>query len=104
MHEKRFDGGVEKLRSPVRIARLEVERVVDLCLAGAIIQSVLDVGTGSGLFAEAFLERGLAVVGIDANPDMLPVAGVSFPKPISARQKPKNYLLLMTHSTWYSWV
>ena len=73
MHEKRFDGGIEKLRSPERIARLEVERVVDLCLEGAIIQNVLDVGTGSGLFAEAFFKRGLAVAGIDANPDMLPV-------------------------------
>jgi ubiquinone/menaquinone biosynthesis C-methylase UbiE len=31
----------------------------------------LDVGTGSGLFAEAFAAAGLAVTGIDTNPDML---------------------------------
>ena len=80
MHEKRFNGGIEKLRSPERVARLEVERVVDLCLAGAEIKSVLDVGTGSGLFAEAFFKRGVTVVGIDANPDMLPVARDYVPK------------------------
>jgi ubiquinone/menaquinone biosynthesis C-methylase UbiE len=80
MHEKRFDGGIEKLRSPERVARLEVERVVDLCLAGAEIKSVLDVGTGSGLFAEAFFKRGVTVAGIDANPDMLPVARGYVPK------------------------
>ncbi len=32
---------------------------------------VLDVGTGTGLFAEAFARRGLQVSGIDANPEML---------------------------------
>jgi ubiquinone/menaquinone biosynthesis C-methylase UbiE len=80
MHEKRFDGGIERLRAPERVARLEVERVVDLCLAGAEIKSVLDVGTGSGLFAEAFCERGQEVAGIDANPDMLPAARYYVPK------------------------
>jgi ubiquinone/menaquinone biosynthesis C-methylase UbiE len=74
MHEKRFDGGIERLRAPERVERLEVERVVDLCLEGAEIKCVLDVGTGSGLFAEAFFKRGLEVAGIDANPDMLPAA------------------------------
>ena len=66
MHEKRFDGGIERLRAPERVARLEVERVVDLCLEGVEIKNVLDVGTGSGLFAGAFFERGLEVAGIDA--------------------------------------
>ncbi len=74
MHEKRFEGDFDRLRSPERIARLEVERVVDLCLAGAHISRVLDIGTGTGLFAEAFARRGLQVSGIDANPTMLPVA------------------------------
>lgn len=74
MHEKRFDGGINKLRAPERVARLEVERVVDLCLEGVEIKNVLDVGTGSGLFAESFFNRGLQVAGIDANPEMLPAA------------------------------
>ncbi len=80
MHEKRFDGGIEKLRAPERVARLEVERVVNLCLEGVNIESVLDVGTGSGLFAEAFFRRGLMVTGIDANPDMLPAARYYVPQ------------------------
>ena len=48
MHEKRFDGKVERLRSPERVQRLEVDRVVDLCLEGDEIRDVLDVGTGWG--------------------------------------------------------
>ncbi len=35
MHEKRFEGDIARLRNPERIARLEVERVVTLCLKGA---------------------------------------------------------------------
>jgi ubiquinone/menaquinone biosynthesis C-methylase UbiE len=75
MHEKRFNREIERLRDPERIALLEVERVINLSLenlAGA--QSVLDVGTGSGLFAEQFAARGMRVTGLDVNPDMLPVA------------------------------
>lgn len=74
MHEKRFDGEIERLRAPERVRRLEVERVVSLCLDGAEIKNVLDVGSGSGLFAEAFSQRGINVSGVDANPAMLPAA------------------------------
>jgi ubiquinone/menaquinone biosynthesis C-methylase UbiE len=35
------------------------------------VHRVLDIGTGSGLFAEAFSKRGLEVSGMDANPEML---------------------------------
>lgn len=79
MHEKRFEGDIARLRNPERIARLEVERVVTLCLEGVQIKSVLDVGTGTGLFAEAFAKRGLAVSGVDVNPEMLPVARAYVP-------------------------
>jgi ubiquinone/menaquinone biosynthesis C-methylase UbiE len=79
MHEKRFEGDIARLRNPERIARLEVERVVTLCLEGVQIKSVLDVGTGTGLFAEAFAKRGLAVSGVDVNPEMLPVAQTYVP-------------------------
>jgi ubiquinone/menaquinone biosynthesis C-methylase UbiE len=71
MHEKQFDGAVERLRAPERVARLEVGHVVDLCLEAGELKSVLDVGVGSGLFAEAFSQRGLAVFGVDINPQMI---------------------------------
>lgn len=74
MHERRFQGEVERLRSPRRLALLETERVVDTCLEGIQARSVLDIGTGSGIFAEAFAARGLDVTGIDVNPQMVEVA------------------------------
>ena len=80
MHEKLYDGGVERLRTPERVARLEVERVVALCLEAVDIKSVLDVGVGSGLFAEAFVQYGLEVAGVDVNPDMIVAAKQFVPK------------------------
>ena len=74
MHEKRFSGAIDRLRAPERVARLEVERVVSLCLGSSKLRNVLDVGVGSGLFAEAFAEHGLEVSGVDANPEMIPAA------------------------------
>jgi ubiquinone/menaquinone biosynthesis C-methylase UbiE len=74
MHEKRFPGSPGMLRSAQRLNLLEVERVIDLCLETFPARSVLDVGTGTGLFAEAFAARGLEVAGIDANPAMIEAA------------------------------
>ena len=74
MHERRFSGESERLRSPERIARLEVERVIRLSLGGIDVHSVLDVGAGTGLFSEAFLQAGCKVTGIDVNPGMLTAA------------------------------
>jgi ubiquinone/menaquinone biosynthesis C-methylase UbiE len=72
MHEKRFNREIERLRDPQRVARLEVERTVRLALEHLEgVRSVLDVGTGSGVFAEQFAAQGLKVTGLDANPDML---------------------------------
>ena len=65
---------LEKLRSPERLARLEVERVVDIILESIAPKNLLDIGTGSGLFAEAFIRRGLAVTGIDEQERMLEAA------------------------------
>jgi ubiquinone/menaquinone biosynthesis C-methylase UbiE len=80
MHEKRFNREIERLRDPERLKRLEVNRVVDLAKAGlARNSSVLDIGTGSGVFAEAFAKQGVKVSGIDANPEMLPVASTYIP-------------------------
>lgn len=71
MHERRFHGDVGALRSPERLARLEIDRVIEITTCGGMIRSVLDVGTGSGVFAEAFARFGLKVEGVDANPVML---------------------------------
>jgi ubiquinone/menaquinone biosynthesis C-methylase UbiE len=73
-HEKRYGAPAERLRSPERMALLEVSRVVDLCLEGINASRALDVGTGTGVFAEAFAARGLRATGIDPNPDLLEAA------------------------------
>lgn len=74
MHERRYPGSVSALRSPERVAQLEPERVVALCLDGASYKTVLDVGTGSGLFAEVFAAHGLTVSGLDVSLEMVQAA------------------------------
>jgi len=74
MHERRYQAEIDRLRSPERIERLEVHRVIGLSLEGGLVRSVLDVGTGSGIFAEAFAKNIATVVGIDANPEMIEVS------------------------------
>jgi ubiquinone/menaquinone biosynthesis C-methylase UbiE len=71
---KRYGSPAERLRSPERMALLEVPRVVDLCLEGIHASGALDVGTGTGVFAEAFAARGIQVTGIDPNPGLLEAA------------------------------
>jgi ubiquinone/menaquinone biosynthesis C-methylase UbiE len=80
MHERRFEGDVSRLRSPERVERLEVEKVTGLCLEKGNAHSVLDVGTGSALFAESFSKHGLEVSGVDANPEMIAAAQKFVPK------------------------
>jgi ubiquinone/menaquinone biosynthesis C-methylase UbiE len=74
MNEKRFEGDIARLRSPERVERLEIGRVVTLCLEDGQVENVLDVGTGTGLFAEAFVVQGLKVSGLDVNSKMLAAA------------------------------
>lgn len=74
MSDKRFKDKIEKLREPERIARYELDALIAHCLDGIKVQNVLDVGTGSGLFAEAFFQKGLEVAGVDVNPDMIEAA------------------------------
>jgi len=73
-HERRFQGGADRLRAVERVALLEVERVAALSLEGLAAKNMLDVGTGTGLFAEAFATQGLDVAGIDVNVELLAVA------------------------------
>jgi len=73
-HEHRFPLGPERLRTPERLALLELERVMLLCGESARLLSVLDVGTGTGVFAETFAGASLQVTGIDPNAEFLDVA------------------------------
>ena len=73
-HDRRFQGGPDRLRAAERVALLEVERVAALSLEGLTASNMLEVGTGTGLFAEAFAALGLAVAGIDVNAELLAVA------------------------------
>ena len=83
MKKNKFDEKVLNLRSNDRVEELEVKRVVDLCLEQCLAIRLLDVGTGSGLFAEEFAVRGIWPIGIDPDADMIAaaryyVAGVDF--------------------------
>jgi ubiquinone/menaquinone biosynthesis C-methylase UbiE len=69
----------DRLRNPERLLRLEIDRVVGLCLQDLGIRSVLDVGTGTGVFAEAFSAKGLAVTGVDIQESMLEGARLHAP-------------------------
>jgi len=70
----RFDGAADQLRAPDRIARMEVQRVAALSIEGLAVERVLDVGIGTGLFAEAFSKLAPRVVGLDINAEFLEVA------------------------------
>lgn len=62
------------MRASRRVALTEVDRVADACQETIHAWSVLDVGTGSGLFAELFLARGMVVTGVDRDPVILATA------------------------------
>ena len=53
---------------------MEVEQVVRHCLQESNVKTLLDIGTGSALFAEAFHEAGIAVAGVDINAEMIEAA------------------------------
>lgn len=74
-HERRFHGSADRLRSAERIALLEVAKVVTLSIEGLATPRILDVGTGTGVFAEEFVKRGCSVTGLDTNSDLLEEAG-----------------------------
>lgn len=76
---KRYRGGAGRLSSPERLALLAVDTVVDLSLEGSTIRSVLDAGTGTGIFAAAFASRGLRVAGLDLNEELLQDARAAAP-------------------------
>ncbi|ADI13933.1 class I SAM-dependent methyltransferase [Truepera radiovictrix] len=83
MSEKRFRGAADRLRRPERLALLEPARVCAHLLgslrAPSGAPSVLDIGTGTGVFAEAFAAAGASVTGVDLNPDFLALAAAHVP-------------------------
>jgi len=74
MNKCSFHGDVGRLRSPQRLATLEVDDVVALSLEGCAPANVLDVGTGTGVFAEVFAGCGLEVAGVDVSAEMIALA------------------------------
>ena len=78
-HARRYGSAAERLRAPERLALLEIPRVIALSLDGIPATSVLDVGTGTGVLAEAFAGVGMKVTGIDPNPELLEVARLHVP-------------------------
>ena len=80
MHERRFSGEVERLRSPERLTILETNKIIKLSLEGIAAKSLLDIGTGSGLFAEEFSKKDLNVAGIDVSEEMIKAAKEFVPK------------------------
>lgn len=79
MKERRYEGEPDRLRSPERIALLQIARVVALGTEGLAPGNVLDVGTGIGLFAEAFSAAGWLVTGTDVNAGLLELARTAVP-------------------------
>ena len=73
-NERRFHGKPDRLRSEGRLARLEIDRVVALSVEGLRSGRILDIGTGTGVFAEAFVAKGFSVTGIDVNEALLEAA------------------------------
>lgn len=78
-NERVFNDEIENLRDPDRIERYQPIEIVDACLAETPAKTVLDIGTGTGLFAEYFTRRKCEVTGIDLNPKMLEAARVHVP-------------------------
>lgn len=67
------------MRAPERLALMEVERVAKLATEGLPQGEALDVGTGTGVFAEALANLGWSVSGVDANPELLKLAAHHVP-------------------------
>ena len=80
MNDKVYNAPIDRLHAPERLRLLEVRRVVGLCVDDHSVKHVLDIGTGSGIFARAFINKGLSVTGIDINPEMLKTARQRVPE------------------------
>jgi ubiquinone/menaquinone biosynthesis C-methylase UbiE len=80
MNERVFSRDAARLRDKTRTELLELDRVVSLSVENMKVSSVLDVGTGTALFAEAFAKKAIGVAGIDIKDDMVNEAKRLLPK------------------------
>jgi len=64
----------DPFRKEERLRRFPPGEIARKALEGLKAKSVLDIGTGTGVFAEAFAALGLFVVGLDPRADRLAVA------------------------------
>lgn len=78
-HDRRFSGDMSRLRAADRLERMELFRVVNIVSSFVPTGSVLDVGSGSGVFAEEFARRGFEAMGIDVNASMVRYASTLVP-------------------------
>jgi ubiquinone/menaquinone biosynthesis C-methylase UbiE len=80
MNERVYNNEIERLRSEERRERLQPGKVADLVTKNISSGSIIEIGTGSGLFAEEFSKRNFKVTGIDSNPEMIKAAGKYVPE------------------------
>lgn len=81
MHERRYQSAINELRDSERVNRLGLQNITQLSLSNkSDIKSLLDIGTGSGLFAQQFVNLGIQVTGLDVNPEMVKAAMQFLPK------------------------
>lgn len=71
MNEKVFHGQPDRLRDPKRVEMLDLPSVVSSTVEGLMPDSLLDVGTGTALFAEFFAKSLPTIAGIDTSEAMI---------------------------------
>ena len=74
-----YNEGFSAIYDNIVSRQVDFEKYASFCLKqcekyGAAPENVLDVGCGSGLFAEQLMKKNIAVTGIDLSEDMLSVA------------------------------
>ncbi len=69
----------DPFRRPERLKRFPPLEIAQKVLEGLEAKSALDIGTGTGVFAEAFQALGLFAVGVDPRADRLEVARARVP-------------------------
>ena len=110
MPPKPFEEKISKLRRADRIEELEVSRVVGFVQPKRPNETLLDIGTGSALFAESFCQIGYDVTGVDADPDMLVAARHYLPQadflvaaaeslPLTAKSFDISFMGMVLHET-----
>lgn len=79
MNKHFHHGNKDRLRAPERLEALPRHQIIALSVDRAGIHSVLDIGVGSAVFAEAFAAAGMRVGGLDDSAVMLAEARTHAP-------------------------